>query len=365
MSDETFLPLEDAPPPRRRSGSGVVALLVLVVVLVAAVGGGKVLLSRFGGPAPDYAGAGNGQVTIQVPKGATATDIGEVLHEADVVKSVRAFRDVARKDRRSLGIQPGYYRLRLRMRASTALDLLLDPAARLRSRVTIPEGTTVERTLQLIAKNVSDVRLASLREAAANPAVLGLPAYAKNRLEGFLFPATYDIEPGTSAVDVLRTLVEEFTVRAERLDLEARAAALHITPYQALVVASLIEAETGEASDRGKVARVVYNRLKVPMKLQFDSTVKYAYGLRGVTKTRLLYRDLAIASPYNTYRVDGLPPTPIDSPGEAALEAALEPTAGPWRYFVVIDTQGHSAFATTAEEFARLKERYKKDVLGQ
>jgi UPF0755 protein len=208
------------------------------------------------------------------------------------------------------------------------------------------------------------VPLDALKEAAANPAALGLPPYANGHLEGFLFPATYDIEPGTSAVDVLRTLVQEFTVRAERLQLEERARALHVTPYQALTIASLVEGETGQASDRGKVARVVYNRLAVPMKLQFDSTVKYAYGLRGIVKTRLLYRDLDLASPYNTYRVAGLPPTPINSPGEAALEAALDPTPGPWRYFVVIDKQGHSAFATTPDEFAALKAKYRKDVLG-
>jgi UPF0755 protein len=348
-----------------RKGGIVAAFVALVLIAGLAVAGGKVVLSRFGGPAPDYAGAGSGDVTVQVVKGATATDIGEALHEKGVVKSAKAFRDAARKDRRSTRIQPGYYKLRAQMKARLALDLLLDPASRLRSRVTIPEGTTLDRTLQIIARSISDVPLASLREAADNPAALGLPAYAKGHLEGFLFPATYDIEPGTSAVDVLRTLTEEYQVRAERLDLEARAAALHVTPYQALVVASLIEGETGAATDRGKVSRVVYNRLARHMRLQFDSTVKYAYGLRGVTKTRLLYSDLSIDSPYNTYAHDGLPPAPINSPGDAALEAALDPTAGKWLYFVVIDKAGNSAFAETAEEFARLKAKYKTEVLGQ
>ncbi|MDQ1710937.1 MAG: hypothetical protein QOE45_387 [Frankiaceae bacterium] len=359
MSDET------APgAPRGRFGV-LVVLVVLAVVLGGALLGGRALWAAFGGPAPDYSGTGEGSVTVQVTKGASAAGIGDTLETAGVVKSARAFRNAAKKDERALGIQPGYYRLRTRMKAKLALDLLLDPASRLRSRVTIPEGTSLDRTLQLIARNVSDVPLASLREAAANPAALGLPAYAGGRVEGFLFPATYDIEPGTSAVDVLRTLIQEFEVRAARLQLEERAAALHITPYQALVVASLVEGETGNASDRGKVARVVYNRLGRPMRLQFDSTVKYAYALRGETKTRLLYKDLDIASPFNTYRNSGLPPAPINSPGEAALEAALSPTPGPWLYFVVIDKQGRSAFATTSEEFAALKARYKKDVLGQ
>jgi UPF0755 protein len=347
-------------------GRGVVPVLIgLVLVLALAVAGGKVLLSTFGGPAPDFKGEGTGQATVQVPRGASVSAIGEVLHDAGVVKSARAFREAARKDDRALRIQPGYYRLRLRMQASSALALLFDPKARLRSRVTIPEGTSLDRTLQLIAKNISDVPLAALREAVANPAALGLPDYAKGRVEGFLFPATYDFEPGTSAVEILTRLVDEFETRAEGLRLEERAGALKITPYQALVVASLIEGETGQATDRGKVARVVYNRLKLPMRLQFDSTVKYAYALKGVTKTRLLFRDLDIESPYNTYRHDGLPPAPINSPGEAALEAALTPTPGPWLYFVVIDKQGHSAFATTAAEFATLRAKYRKDVLGQ
>jgi UPF0755 protein len=354
----------DAARKRRPLGIAV-ALVVLLAVVGGAVLGGRTLLHTIGGPAADYSGAGSGDVTVQVARGATAAGIGETLRTAGVVRSAKAFRNAAKADPRALRIQPGYYRLRLRMKARLALDLLLDPAARLRSRVTIPEGTSLARTLELIAKNVSDVPLASLREAAANPAALGLPAYANGKVEGFLFPATYDIEPGTSAVDVLRTLVQEFQVRAERLQLAERAAALRITPYQALVIASLVEGETGDASDRGKVARVVYNRLKRPMRLQFDSTVKYAYALTGVTKTRLLYKDLDIASPFNTYRHDGLPPAPISSPGEAALEAALSPTPGPWLYFVVIDTQGRSAFATTATEFAALKARYRKDVLGQ
>lgn len=362
---ETFLSMEDEPPRRRHGVTGIViALVALLVIGAGGVFGGKALLSRFGGPPPDYDGPGTGEAKVQVVRGATATAIGQALERAGVVKSAAAFRDAAREDERSLRIQPGWYRLRLQMKASLALDLLLDPKSRLRSRVTIPEGTTVDRTLRLIAKGVSDVSLASLREAVKNPAALGLPAYAEGNVEGFLFPATYDFEPGTSAVEILTTLVREWEVRAERLGLAERAKALGITPYEALIIASLVEGETGNASDRGKVARVVYNRLKVPMRLQFDSTVKYAYGLRGVTKTRLFFRDLEIDSPYNTYRIDGLPPAPINSPGEAAFHAALEPTPGPWLYFVLISKDGKSEFATTAEEFARLRERYQKEVLG-
>lgn len=369
MTHETFRPADDDEPlPRRRGGATgvVVALVVLALIGVGGVLGGKALLSRLSfGAAEDYDGAGEGEARVQIQRGATAAAIGEALERAGVVASAAAFREVAREDARSLRIQPGWYRLRLKMKASLALDLLLDPKARLRSRVTIPEGVTVDRTLQLVAKNVDGVTLKSLREAAKNPAALGLPPYAGDRLEGFLFPATYDFEPGTSAVEVLTTMVRQFEVRADRLRLDERAKALGITPYQAVIIGSLVEGETGQQSERGKVAQVVYNRLKRPMRLQFDSTVKYAYALRGENKTRLFYRDLEIDSPYNTYRIDGLPPAPINSPGEAALEAALAPTPGPWLYFVVIDKQGRSAFATTAEEFARLKERYREEVLEE
>jgi UPF0755 protein len=355
-----------APPPRGRSHRGtIVSIVVLLLIAGVAFVGVKKVLPRFGGPPPDYTGAGSGEVTVQVPRGASLAGIGDVLETAGVVKSAGAFTRVAKDEPRAMKIQPGYYKLRSQMKAALALDLLLDPRSRLLSRVTIPEGTSLDRTLQLIAKNVSDVPLTSLREAAANPAALDLPEWAGGKLEGLLFPATYDFEPGSSAVDVLRTMVDEFEIRAERLQLVERAAALKLTPYQALVVASLVEGETGKESDRGKVARVVYNRLAKPMRLQFDSTVKYAYALKGENKTRLFYRDLEIASPYNTYRNDGLPPAPINSPGEAALEATLAPTPGPWLYFVVIDKEGNSAFAVTAEEFARLKRQYQQEVLGQ
>ncbi len=367
MTDETFLPLDAPTPPVTKRGGplGIIAVfVVLLLVAGAAVVGGKTLLAKFGGPAPDYDGLGTGTVTVQVVQGASITLIGETLKTAGVVKSARAFRDAARHDSRALRIQPGYYRLRLQMKARFALDYLVDPTYRLRSRVTIPEGTSLDKTLQIIAKSISNVPLASLREAAANPAALGLPGYAKGTVEGFLFPATYDFEPGTSAVEILSRLVQEYEVRAERHQLEQRAEALHITPREALVIASLVEGETGSESDRGKVARVVYNRLKAGMRLQFDSTVTYAYALEGVTKTRLFHRDLDIESPFNTYRVDGLPPAPIDSPGDAAIEAALSPTPGSWLYFVVIDKEGHSAFATTQAEFATLLAKYHREVLG-
>ncbi|MCA1825181.1 MAG: endolytic transglycosylase MltG [Frankia sp.] len=351
----------DVDPPRRRRPLGaLVALVVLAVVLAGTLGGGRALLRDLFRPAPDYSGSGSGSVVIQVPKGASAADIGRILVTRDVVKSAAAFTNAARKDDRALGIQPGFYQLRLRMRARAALALLLDPRSRLRGRVTVPEGTTVARTLELIAQN-TEVKIADLKEAAANPAALGLPAYARNRLEGFLFPATYDVEPGTSAVEVLSMMVDRFEVAAAAVELEERAHETGLSPYQLVVLASLVEGETGIAEDRPKVARVALNRLAKGMRLEFDSTVQYALGK---PKSRLLTRDTAVDSPYNTYRVRGLPPTPISSPGEDALRAAVAPAAGDWLYFVVIDKAGHSGFTASYDEFLRFKEQYRREVLN-
>lgn len=353
-------------PRRRRRGLGpLVVLLVLVLVGGAALLGGRRLLAVFDGAPADYNGPGSGEVVVQVESGASSADIGAALAAKDVIKSSAAFVAAAREDDRSRRIQPGFYKLRKQMQAKLALDLMLDPSSRVRSRFTIPEGTTLARTLEIIARSIDDLPLADLKAAAANPAALGLPPWAQGRLEGFLFPATYDVEPGTTAVQVLSDMVERFLVAAAEVDLEGQAAGLKMTPYQLLTIASLVEAETPKDDQRGKVARVVYNRLAKPMRLEFDSTIKYAYGLQGIEKKRLLFKDLELDSPYNSYRRDGLPPTPINSPGEDALLAAVEPEPGPWLYFVVIDKQGNSAFSESYEEFLRNREKYRCEVLGE
>jgi UPF0755 protein len=198
----------------------------------------------------------------------------------------------------------------------------------------------------------TELKRADVQAALANPAVLGLPAWAHNQPEGFLFPATYDIEPGSGAVDALRQMTEKFAEESASLNLEARAGAEGLTPYQVVVIASIVEAETPVDADRAKVARVVLNRLAQHMRLQLDSTVNYVLPVK---KGRLSDADLQVASPYNTYLHLGLPPTPIDSPGEKALEAVLSPAAGDWLYFITIDKAGHSLFTSDYQAFLRAK----------
>ena len=160
------------------------------------------------------------------------------------------------------------------------------------------------------------------------------------------------MEPGTGAVDALQMMTEKFSEVAAGLDLESRARQLGLTPYQVVVIASLVEAETPLDSDRPKVVRVIFNRLAKGMPLQLDSTVNY---VRAERKLRLSLRDVQVESPYNTYQHKGLPPTPIDSPGEKALEAALSPAKGDWLYFVTIDKAGHSLFTSSYQEFLKAK----------
>ena len=352
---------EDRPGPRpSKRLPKPVGLLVVAVVLLALVGGvvlgGKALVGSFRSN-PDFEGSGSGQVVVQIRDGDTARAIAATLLDKGVVKSIGAFTEVAADDTRSRGLQPGFYQLREMMSAEAALALLLDPAARLRGRVTIPEGTSVAGALELIAKN-TEVPLADLKAAAANPGALGLPAYAKGRLEGFLFPATYDVEPGTSAVEVLQTMVQRYDVEAETVDLVAGAQALGLTPYDVLVVASLIERESRIDDELPQVARVIYNRLEKKIPLGVDAAVLYGLGRRagGLTQS-----DLRKDTPYNTRIKQGLPPTPIANPGTAALLAALSPSEGDILYYVLADKDGRHLFTADYDEFLRQKAKSQRE----
>ncbi len=356
------------PPPRRprRRGVKLGRLLVVVavmaaVVVLAAVGLNAVLgRLHFGGTsAADYTGSGTGSVTVQVPGGAVASQIGRTLVTQGVVKSAAAFTDAAQGDARSRSIQPGYYRLKKQMKATSALALLLDPASRLESTFTIAEGADVRTALPIIAR-ATHIPLAKLQAAAKDPAALGLPAYATNpnSPEGFLFPATYSARPDATATDVLKMMVAKYNDVANGLGLVAAARAEGLTPLQVVTLASMIEREVSHKDDRGKVARVVLNRLKDTNSfptLGLDSTTRYALGdyLGQLTPSQL-----QVDSPYNTRRSPGFPPGPIGNPGEAALDAALHPTPGDWTYFVSLPKENQTLFTSSASEFASLKKRY-------
>ncbi len=353
---------EERPQPRRSKRSGrkkVIAVLFLLLLIIVLVAGtlfaGSKLLDRLGGPgAEDFSGEGTGEVVVQVEPGHTAGDVADTLVAEGVVASRAAFFEVAAADSRSTGLQPGFYRLRMEMSSSAALELLLDPTARVVGRVTIPEGRTVEQTIETLAEG-TEIPLADYQAAIADPAALGLPEYAGGNVEGFLFPATYDVEPGSTAVDVLTLMVDRFQQAAETVGLEEGAERLGFTPYEVVIVASLIEREVRFDDEYGQVARVVYNRLEQGVPLGIDAAVLF-----GVGKTaggEVTASDLAADTPYENRRQTGLPPTPIASPGEATLAGALNPVDGDVLFYVLATAEGRSFFTSDYNEFLRQRDK--------
>jgi UPF0755 protein len=345
---------------RRRSNRGKLIALLFLVLLAAAlivgaiVVGGKVL-DRLSGPsAADYDGEGTGEAVVQIQPGDTAGDVADTLVAKDVVASRAAFFNVAAADPRATGLQPGFYQLRLKMSAAAAFERLLDPSARLVGRVTVPEGRNVEQTLEILAAN-TDIPLEEYQQAAEDPAALGVPDYAENQLEGFLFPATYDIEPGTTAPQVLTKMINRFKQAADTVGLQEGAERLGRTPYEILIVASLIEREVKFDDEYGQVARVVYNRLDQGIPLGIDAAIAFGVGKNaGEPLTR---SDLAKDTPYENRRKAGLPPTPIASPGEATLKGALNPVDGDILYYVLATEEGRSFFTADYNEFLRQKQK--------
>lgn len=352
-SDDDYAP--GGSRKRRRGLSGCLAVVVALAVLAA---GGFFLVSKgldwvgdqFGS-AEDYPGPGSGSVTFEVEQGDTAAAIGRNLKAAGVVASVDAFIDVAAAEPRSSKIQPGSYEMKEEMAAADALALLIDPANLVKNTVTIPEGLRVVDIVDRLAEE-TDFSKEDFERVLDRPKKLGLPAYAGDDPEGYLFPATYELGPDDTAKSILKAMVKRFKQAANDSDLEARAAELGYEPEEVVTIASLIQVES-PVRYMPKVSRVIYNRLEIQGEtnylLQLDATVNFAHGGNlGATTTE---EERQIDSPYNTYVVPGLPPGPISAPGMDALEAALDPVDGSWFYYVTVNLRtGRTLFADTLDE---------------
>jgi peptidoglycan lytic transglycosylase G len=346
--------------------------LILGIVLLVCLGGGYVTYNKVMATfmIPDYTGDGSGDVTIEIKSGANGTQIAKILLDAGVIKSTKAFIREADKNREQADrIQPGTYKLRKQMSAAAALALLLDPKSRQPNGITIQEGLSTFKIYKLLAERLK-IPEADFKKAAEDPAALGITANWFTRkdgkpvsksIEGFLFPDTYDFPPKATAKDVLTIMVKRFlAVAAEMKFVEKFASDPKVSPYQALIVASLAQAEAGNKDDLGKVARVAYNRVykRIPQLscacLEMDVTVNYSLELRGLdpkTSSQLTEKELTDpANPYNR-KANGLVPTPINNPGKLALAAAQNPPEGTWYWFVAIDKEGHSAFSSTFAQF--------------
>jgi len=356
MTDIFDLGLSHQPPkpPVHRRLLQIPAVAVSLLVFIGIAFGGVTLAGKYLKPkaSNDYVGDGTGLVQVEVAPGDTSSDIAKALVAAGVVKSTTAFIDAAQSDPRSRDIQPGTYQLKLKMSAQSALALLVDPTSLVGGRLTIPEGTKLSKLKQII-ESKSQIKAADLDRVLANPAALGLPAYAKGKAEGFLFPATYNVTSSTTATSLLTQMVARYKQVSSGIGLEAGAAKLGLSPYQVVTIASLVEAEVKRPQDYSQVAEVIINRLHRGMKLELDSTVNYALG---TTKPLLSQSDLKVESAYNTYLHTGLPPGPIDSPGQAALQAALNPATGNLIYFVTVDPDtGETLFTNSLKQFNEWK----------
>ncbi|MFC7584045.1 endolytic transglycosylase MltG [Nonomuraea antimicrobica] len=349
---------EVIPLPARRHGAirkvGLLSAGLLAGVLALGVGA-IVVLKPYLSP-DDFDGPGSGAVTVRIAPGSSAQAIGSVLAEAGVVASAQSFVNATEDRAVSDRLRPGHYRLRKGMAAGAALDLLLAPASRVLRRVTVPEGMRVSEVFDRVAK-LTGLRVDDLRKV--DKALVGLPRYAPG-LEGFLFPATYEVEPGDTAVDVLAAMAERFAAAARHVGLEEQAGRVNLTPLQVVTVASMIQAEGGTDEDYPKISRVIYNRLAKGTPLEIDSTVLYAQNRRTLKVTE---RDTKVNSSYNTYRHRGLPPGPIANPGEKALMAALNPADGDWHWFVTTDPAHRiTKFTDKESEFVRYREELNKNL---
>lgn len=343
--------------PRRRRGLGI-AIGLVSVLLVLGVGATAVFFA-FEGPIRslmtaeepiDYEGTGTGEVIVTITDGQVGSDVATTLADADVTRTYEAFYSLLLENP-DVAFLPGSYALRTQMSAQAALDALLDPANKVFTRVTIPEGTSLTGVLTRLGEvsAATGVTREQLDAASQDLAAFGLPAGTPS-LEGYLFPATYSFEPGIDAITMLKTLSNEMTGRLDALGVAAE------DRNRVLTVASLIQREAGSnPDDFYKVSRVIQNRLDSGMPLQFDSTAQYGftqkYGQRDDESVFTNEQELSDDNPYNTYVISGLPIGPIGAPGEVAIDAALKPAEGTWEYFVTVNLDtGETVFSTTLDE---------------
>ncbi|MCL1841665.1 MAG: endolytic transglycosylase MltG, partial [Propionibacteriaceae bacterium] len=340
---------------RHHHGPGWAVLwLAIVLVVVAALGyvgytKGLDWVRNLTAPATDYPGPGEADVTVTIPPDASSSAMANILVNADVVASAKAFTNAVKANPASfINIMAGDHQLQTKMSAVEAYNALANPKLFVqKQQFTIPDGLRDTQVFASINKQTG-VPVADLEALATQAGSLGLPTWADTtNAEGYLYPDTYGFDDNPTAQEVLQPMVNEFTQVTNSLDFADKAQANGLTPAQAVVLASIIEKEGSNPTYAADIAQVFYNRLKAGMPLQSDATVLYANNVTGNLTTTDAER--ANPSPYNTYVHTGLPPGPISNPGKDALTAAVNPTQGDYLYFVVVNpATGQVAFASDA-----------------
>ncbi|MGV8969403.1 MAG: endolytic transglycosylase MltG [Microbacteriaceae bacterium] len=335
-------------PKRKRKLGWLWALLTVVVLGVSAATAVWVVFEDevrevMGWQLPiDYEGSGNGEeVDIVIQSGEIGEDIARSLYESGVTMTFESFYRLLLVQDPPASFQPGTYSLQKQMSAQSALDALLNPENRIVARAVIPEGTTLPTLLGRVA-DATGVPLEELTAASTDFESLGLPADLPS-LEGYLFPATYTFDPGLSAQQLLQVMVDRMNQSL------AAAGVSDDQRHDVLTMAALIQKEGGSVNDFAQVSRVFANRIEQGMLLQSDATVSYGSGSTSIFTSDAERADAS--NPYNTYANPGLPIGPISAPGDAAINAALNPADGPWLFFVLVNgITGETVFSSTLSE---------------
>lgn len=343
---------------QRRIRTGVLVVVLLAVVVAAGLFVKNQFSDIFGNDdvvtASDYPGPGGDDVQVQIAKGASGAAIGQALTEAGVVASQRAFTSAITAYTEEMGVAPnlsyGTYSLQMEMKAADALSAMLDKSNLVQDGVTVREGLSVAETVARLS-SVTTISAEDFEAALEDPEALGLPEAADGNVEGWLAPATYPYDDSTTATQLLSTMIAKQISDMDTLGIPENGR------LEALIKASLVEKEA-PAEARGRVARVIENRLEQGMPLQFDSTIHFIAG-EGSDDASTTDEQRNVDSPYNTYRYEGLPPGPIANPGKAALEAVADPEPGNWVFFVTVNPQtGETKFTDSYDEHLVNRQEY-------
>jgi UPF0755 protein len=296
-----------------------------------------------------------GPVGVEVVKGDTLSTVAAKLEEAGVIKSALVFKVEARMDgNNDTSIKTGRYTFSPGTETNAIISKLTAGEAVPSVSVTLPEGLTLPETAQAVAEGTKIP--AGEFEAAARRTDYGyafLEDEAIEATEGYLFPRRYDFEEGVTAPQVVDRMLGQYLIETQRLDVAGAGERLNMTEHELVTVASLIEKESANATERPVIASVIYNRIRKDMPLQIDATIQYALQR---PKVSLSYADLKVDSPYNTYENTGLPPGPICSPSLQSLRAAMDP-AETRNFYYVLKASGEEHFFTDDyDAFLRAKE---------
>jgi len=349
LDPQEFEPL----PPERKGGRRLgLALLAVVVVFAVIVGlTGRWVLQQVAPP-----GSPGDAVNFTVNDGDTLATVADRLQQEGIITNARVFRwYVGHKG--GLELKAGYYAVRPRDDMGNIVGVLRTSPTQTYTNVTFPEGYAITRMGARLQKLVPRLSAASFVAAASNGSIHSQLAPQAKSLEGLLFPDSYQVGGSDTSAQVVARLSAQMTRVADKLGIQNSMQTIGLSPYQVLIVASMIEKEAKVDADRALIARVIYNRLFFSTPLQIDATLFYKQD-----ESKPFGTLKATDSPYNTYLHTGLPPTPITNPGKKSIEAALHPAPNPdpkscaggkpcfWLFYVVADKTGKHVFATSYEE---------------